>query len=263
MKNLEDSKKLLFNEYAKKYHIYLSKPIAINNNFEYILWANENINEFFIFLNKLEKKVIYFSEIISAEKDDAHYDEMVYFEISFIHDNIFHVFNLTADWVKEYRNDEDLDDDTEIEDHDNLKREELLNKIKTQTIDQLAETIIDFITNNYPDLKITDSNIYNCINYFWESNGLNKYDEEFNPRMTTKIDYAEEKVLLHFTDIREKNEEKLIPELVVDCIKWCEKKGLIKLTKVNTTEFLKSKKLYFSSANSDSLYNQVNAKLKK
>jgi hypothetical protein len=262
MKNLNDLKKMISEKYAEKYHIYLSMPIAVNNNFDHIVWANENIEDFFKFLNKLDKKVIYFAEIISTEKDDAHYDENAYIEISFIHDNLFHVFNLTADWVEEYKNDENTDDDSGIEDQDNPKREELLNKIKTQTDNQLSEIIIDFITNNYPELKITETNLYNCINYFWESNGLHKYDEEVNPEITSKIDKVEEKVLLHFSTIREEFEEQLIPELIVDGVKWCKRKGLKKLTTDTTKEFLKTKKLFFSVANLNSLKNQVNDELK-
>jgi len=220
-------------------------------------WNGEDFKEFLALAENLDIKIIYFFEDISyGEEDDEHNGEIGLVEMGFFYNNIPHYLTVTADWFDEMNESEEEDDDEEKEE------EEALKDISNKSTDVLCQEMIEFMNKEYENPSEIKKYLFESKRQFWMDKGLHS-GYSGDPKIRLKIERVESAVDRHFTDLMRKDEEKLIPQLSVECIKWCKDQGLNKITKTNIRFFLDEKKLSMTSVGEDSLYLRVNHELKR
>ncbi len=234
-----------------RFSIFYSSPITENESIQHIEWATDNIEDFLAFATKIGVKIIYLHKgYIAEDRDGEHKGELGFIEVGFLHDNIFHTFIKTEDWILE--GEENDEAGTEID--EDIQKKELLSK----TPEEIAKKIVEFAQREYPD---SIGNLYQITHIFWEDKGVNQYQENSKIRvMIEKANYLAEKQIEE--SILKKENEKL-PTILTNCVDWAKENGFNKLTRANLQAFLLEKELDLSITSREHLWVKVNFELKR
>jgi len=152
MDDLEKLREEFLNFYSRKFEIfYLEEPIIYMDE-HYVIWKGNDFKQFLSLAEKLGVKLIYFSTVI-GEKDSEYSGKIGLIELSFLYNNIFHVFISMANWFKELLEKEEAEPKEEgLKMGVSEEREEVSRDVLERSVEELASEMIDFIKRNIKEI---------------------------------------------------------------------------------------------------------------
>lgn len=172
-------------------------------------------------------------------------------------DGVKYSFTRTTDWW-----DALMEQETQKESEVEAKKAEISNDVKSKSVEQLAEELLAFIREEFPESETRVGPPYEAERLFWETKGLRSPFVE-DPEIRIKMERTEILARSILEQEVQKREKELIPELVEQCVKWARENGLRKVTKTNVDYFLTEAGRSLSRTSRDTIYNKVNLSLSK
>ena len=138
-------------------------------------------------------------------------------------------------------------------------------EIKMATDESLAREIIDFIKKEFPDNEKVW--IRNISQLFWSQKNLSKFAT--SPEIQLKMEKAEmlaqkqidsEKEAMK--KVRFEEEKIMLPQLVLDCVRWAKEQGLKKITLSDLGAFLLEKGIEVLPGTEKAIYSRANVSIK-
>lgn len=148
------------------------------------------------------------------------------------------------------------------------KGELALKELEKAPAEKLAEELVKFTKEQFPDIGSPRYELHRVLDAFWLARGVeSRFELPSQLRLKTQRvemlaerKLEEEKAKLEKAKIEE--EKKQIPALIDECVKWAKSSGLSRVTKSNIHAFLLEKEIELSNLSIDVLYTKVNHKIK-
>ena len=262
MDDLEKLREEFLNFYSRKFEIfYLEEPIIYMDE-RYVIWKGNDFKQFLSLAEKLGVKLIYFSTVI-GEKDSEYSGKIGLIELSFLYNNIFHVFISMASWFKELLEKEEAEPKEEgLKMGVSEEREEVSRDVLERSVEELVSEMIDFIKEEYKgDLSEIIGYLRDVQRQFWLEKGIRNL-WILEPSLKIKLEKVENRVERYFLEQMRKKEKEILPRLVEECISWCKENKLTKLAKTNLKYFLAERNINLTPIGREELYSKVNLRLK-
>jgi len=263
MRNLEELKDKILNFCAGKFEIfYLEDPI-ISTDEKLMVWEGDDFRQFLNIAGKLGINLIYFSTIVE-ERNSEYRGKIGLIELSFLYNGIFHVFVKMTDWFKELLEKEEEEKAKEERWKASISEERELvpRDVLEKSVEELTEEMIDFIKEEYKgDVGEIIRYLRDAQRQFWLEKGIRNV-WVLAPSLRVKLEKVESRVERHFLEEMRREEEKILPRLVEECVSWCKDHELTKLTKTNLKYFLAEKNITLTPIGKEELHSKVNYRLK-
>lgn len=141
---------------------------------------------------------------------------------------------------------------------DRGRQDEEIPEALRKSEEELVNELIEFIRKESPSPHT--HSFFMLEHMFWAEKGIERFS--FNPKVElikTRVNMKAQKIL---DDEQIKEEKEKIPELVEQCIQWCKKNNMKKVTQSDIGAFLTDNEISFSKDGQRTLWQKVNVMLR-
>jgi hypothetical protein len=267
MGELEELKKTILAGYRNKFVFFETdgEPL-IDMQKKTVVWAGDDYKDFLEMAEKVESKIIYYSEAFASnEKYEKRSDEVAEMDLGFYHNDFLHIMSICATW---YNPEDDMVKGEEEESELNERGQRVDKKahaLLNEPTDAMVNKMKVFIDGEYKEMgsKPNTNNLSELQRQFWQQNGIDPWNLETKERFVTEK--VERLVTKYYLDQIYKEEDQKIDSIIKECVEWCKGQGITGARYVKKSvlsAFLQEKDIELTKRGLDKLYTRVVMELK-